>query len=93
MLGGDGVRLEIGLEAFAPDCVEALRLEAWHEFGPRRVLDAMRWIEIVGFAEKAAMIRWMPILARVDAGPIGLQKPIYFRHDLQAARHRQLFRT
>ena len=93
MLRRQRVRFEIALESLAPDHLQAFASQTRQEFGSRRSHDAVRRIEIVAPAEKAAMIGWMPVLAGVDARPRPFEQTIEVRHDLQAARHRQFVRA
>ena len=93
MLGRDGIRLEIALVALAPDGVEALRVKPRHEFRTRRVHDTVRRIKIVGLTKEAAMVRRMPVLAGVDAGPVEREEAIDGRHDFGAAGDGQLLRA
>src|SRR5438132_13321844 len=91
MLGRDRISICVSMEAFAPDGVKAIRVQTGDEFGPRRSCYTMPRIQIVPLSEKVAMIRRMPILSGVDSTPGQFQQPIDVGHDLQTARHRQIF--
>src|SRR5438876_1397890 len=85
MLRGDGVGFEIALEAFSPDGVEALGVEAGQEVGARRASHAMRRVEVILPAEEAAVVRRVPVLAGVAPGPGKGEQAVDVRHDLEAA--------
>ena len=85
MLGREGIRLEIAVEALAPDRVESPGVEAGKELGPRRAYDAVGRIEIVSLSEKAAVVRRVPVLAGVDAPPGQGEELVDRRDDLDAA--------
>ena len=69
MLRGKCVGLKITLEAFTPNRLETLRVEARKELRARRAGYAVRWIEIVPLSKKTTVVRRMPILAGVHPAP------------------------
>src|SRR5206468_1146323 len=85
MLGGDGVGLEILLEAFSPDAVKALSPQPRQKFGSLCARHAMRRIKIVGLPKKAAMIGRMPVLRGVNPRPIHFKELVNPRHDGESA--------
>jgi len=93
MLRGDGISFKIAVVAFAPNGLKAACVQPWQELRPGSARHAMGRIQIVLLAQETAVVRRVPILAGIDAGPGQTQKPVDLRNDLQTAGYRQLART
>ncbi len=89
MLGGHGIRFHVAQITLVPDGVEPLGVQSGQEIGAGGAADAVRRIEVVAPAEKAAMVRRMPVLAGVDPRPRQGEQPVDLRHNLNAAGHGQ----
>src|SRR5262249_5970210 len=93
VLRGHRVGIGVSIETLPPDRVESLRVQPRQKFSAGRSHDTVRRIEIVAAAEKAAMVRRVPILAGIDASPRLSQQTIDRRDTLNTPRHRQLIGT